>query len=113
MTFLDAMLFVVFVVPVVFFFCYAAFDVLRRHGIGIMARILWLLAFCLLPILGPLVYLVMRPPGVTAEENALAGDEKSQTAELTALADLHDRGKLTDEDFAHAKTGVLYGGVAR
>ena len=110
--FLDAMLFVVFVVPVVFFFCYAAFDVLRRHGIGVGARVLWLVAFCLFPIIGPLVYLVIRPPGITAQEDALAGDDKSRVAELTALADLHDRGKLTDQDFAHAKAGLGYGGSA-
>ena len=33
----------------------------------------------------------------------MAGDEASRTKELMELADLHDRGKLTDAEFEHVK----------
>ena len=109
--FWEAMILLVVVVPVVIFFGYAAFDVLRRHGIGVAHRALLLIAFCVFPILGPLVYLVVRPPGLTAQEEALAGDERSRTAELTRLADLHDRGTLSDADFEHVKSQIVHESV--
>jgi hypothetical protein len=108
---LNAILLTVVVVPMVLLFGYAAFDVIRRPNIGVVHRALWLIAFCVFPIAGPLVYLVIRPPGLTAQEKALAGDEESRTAELTAMADLHDRGKLTDDDFNHVKARLVYGSI--
>jgi hypothetical protein len=107
--FLDAVLLVFVVVPMVLLFGYAALDVIRRPSIGVVHRALWLIAFCIFPIVGPLTYLVIRPPGMTAQEKALAGDEKSRTSELTALADLHERGKLSDRDYEHVKSQLVYG----
>ena len=107
---MEALLLVIVVVPLVILFAYAVFDVIKRHGIGVGHKALWLIAFCVLPIVGPLVYLVIRPPGMTAQEDALAGDSRSKAAELTALAELHDRGKLTDDEFHHAKAENLWSG---
>ena len=104
---MEALLLVIVVVPLVVLFGYAVFDVIRRHGIGVGHKAIWLIVFCLVPIVGPLVYLVIRPPGVTAQEDALAGDGKSKAAELATLADLHDRGKLNDHEFAVEKSRVL------
>ena len=75
---MEALLLVIVVVPLVILFGYAVFDVIRRHDIGLGAQGMWLIAFCVLPIVGPLVYLVIRPPGMTAQEDALAGDEQEQ-----------------------------------
>ena len=104
---MEALLLVIVVVPLVVLFGYAVFDAIRRHDIGVAHKAIWLIVFCLVPIIGPLVYLVIRPPGVTAQENALAGDSASKVAELATLADLHDRGKLTDDEFAAQKARVL------
>ena len=70
----------------------------------------------LVPFFGTLIYLIARPTGVTPEERELI-DEANRVAagptpearafELQALADLHDRGKLTDEEFAAEKARVL------
>jgi hypothetical protein len=50
------------------------------------------------------------PPGDIAPQTSVAPVEAavsiSPTAELERLADLHDRGALTDEEFARAKTPV-------
>jgi hypothetical protein len=107
---MEALFLMIIVVPLVVLFGYAVFDVIKRHGIGVAHKAIWLIVFCLVPIVGPLVYLVIRPPGVTAEENALAGGGSSKAGELTALADLHDRGKLTDEEFEHSKAEHIWSG---
>ena len=115
--FWQGVLLLIFVVPVIVLFGYAAWDVIRRTDAGLAVRALWLIAFCVLPIIGPLIYLVIRPPGTTADQRRVAhGETASMTtaAELGALAELHDRGKLTDEEYAAAKSkhvGVDVSGV--
>ena len=66
MDFWHAFLLTIFVVPVIVLFAYAVWDVLRRHDASLWVRAIWLVVFCMLPIIGPLVYLVIRPPGTTA-----------------------------------------------
>jgi hypothetical protein len=62
----------------------------------------------LVPFLGTLVYLVSRPSGPTAQERRGAPDIVSNgVAELAKLAELHDRGKLTDSEFAAEKARLL------
>jgi hypothetical protein len=105
--FWQAVLLLIFTVPVIVLFGYATWDVIRRHDAGLAVRALWLIAFCVLPIVGPLVYLVFRPPGTTADQQRVAAGEAATAttaAELAALADLHDRGKLTDHEYAAAKS---------
>ena len=80
--FWQAVLVAIFVVPVILLFGYAMLDVIRRPGMGVVARVLWLIAFCVLPIVGPLVYLVINPPGSREMEERLAGGESSRAAEL-------------------------------
>ena len=108
--FWETMILAVVVVPVIILFGYAVFDVIRRDSIGVGQKALWLIAFCVFPIVGPLVYLVIRPPGSFATEKALAGDQHSRAAELTSLASLHDQGKLTDEEYRHVKEQQIYEG---
>jgi hypothetical protein len=105
--FWQGLLLAIFVVPFIVLFGYATWDVIRRHDARLVVRALWLIAFCVLPIIGPLIYLVIRPPGTTAYQRRVAhGEAATMTtaAELGALADLHDRGKLTDREFEVAKS---------
>ena len=109
--FWQALLVAIFVVPVIFLFGYAMLDVIRRPSMGVFGRVLWLVAFCIVPIVGPLVYLVINPPGSREMEERLAGGESSRAAELSSLASLHDQGKLTDEEFRQAKEQSIYSGT--
>ena len=72
------------------------------------------------PWIGTLVYLIVRPKdsgwwtrgrGIVPEhENVTAATQyttDSATAELATLAGLHDRGKLTDEEYDAAKRRVI------
>jgi hypothetical protein len=109
--FWQAVLLAIFVVPVIVLFGYAVFDVIRRTGMGFAARALWLIAFCIVPIVGPLIYLVLNPAGSRAMEERLAGDETSRASELQSLASLHDQGKLTDEEFRQVKEQSISAGM--
>jgi hypothetical protein len=109
--FWQAVLYAIVVVPVILLFGYAMLDVIRRPGMGFASRALWLIAFCVLPIVGPLVYLSINPPGSRAMEERLAGDETSRTSELQSLASLHDQGKLTDEEFRQMKEQSINSGM--
>ena len=106
--FFPALLFAIFVVPVLFLFGYAALDVIRRPAMGIAARTLSLVGFCIFPIIAPLVYLVVYPPGSREMEARLASDESTRTQELLSLSSLHDQGKLTDEEFGKVKEQSIY-----
>ena len=46
---MEALLLVIVVVPLVILFGYAVFDVIRRHGIGVAHKAIWLIVFCLVP----------------------------------------------------------------
>ena len=105
--FFPALMFAIFVVPVILLFGYAALDVIRRPAMGMGFRALWLIGFCVLPIVGPLVYLVINPPGSRAMEARLA-DDSTRANELMSLSSLHDQGKLTDEEFQQAKQQSIY-----
>src|SRR3954449_11167986 len=107
--FWEVFVLVLFVVPLITLFAYAAWDDIRRPDIGILPKALWLVVFWIVPIIGPLVYLVIRPPGTTAGDKALAAGGEARTTELMHLAGLHDRGKLSDSEFEYAKSNSLYG----
>lgn len=107
--FWQAVFVLIFAVPMVFLFGYAVWDAVRRQDVKAWVKVLWLLAFCVIPIVGPLVYLVIRPPGTTATEKALTQGTTTPTDELMALADLHDRGKISDEEYRAMKARSVGG----
>jgi Short C-terminal domain/Phospholipase_D-nuclease N-terminal len=96
-------------------------DIFRSHDLGGFAKALWVIFIIILPFLGVLVYLIAR--GKSMQDRAVqraAGQERefrgyvqeaagtSGTADqLTRLADLKDRGVLTDAEFEAEKAKVL------
>jgi hypothetical protein len=109
-------LFLIFL-PLAMVWAFALLDIFRRDDLSGLLKALWVAVVILVPFFGTLMYLVVRRPGGTPEERA-ALDEASrefvakysptdETAQLQTLADLHDRGKLTDDEFAAEKARVL------
>lgn len=99
-------------------------DIFRSHDIKGWVKAVWLLAILILPLIGVLVYLIAR--GGTMHERSLraaqaqdeafkqyvrqaAGSEGSASTadQLAKLADLHQRGVLSDEEFQKEKAKVL------
>ena len=95
------------------------FDIFRSHDLSNLGKAAWMLFIVALPLLGVLVYLIVR--GHTMHEHQeqdaqklhqafsqyTRGTSHSAAADLSTLADLRDRGVLTDEEFERAKAKVL------
>lgn len=52
---------VLFLIPVVALWAYAIIDLLRRTDQRAWRKVAWLVGIVLLPIVGPLLYLIIRP----------------------------------------------------
>ena len=50
-----------FVIPVAILWVYAIVSLVARHDLSIGAKLLWLLAILVLPVIGAIVYFMMRP----------------------------------------------------
>jgi hypothetical protein len=95
------------------------FDIFRSRDLSNGAKTLWVLFIFIFPLIGVLGYLIVR--GHTMHEHEAQdraqyeafrqfrrGPSSGGTADdLHKLADLRDRGVLSDEDFERAKAKVL------
>ena len=54
-------LLIVFVIPVVILWGYAIVSLIARHDLGIGGKLLWLVAILALPIIGSVLYFMLRP----------------------------------------------------
>ena len=98
-------------------------DIFRSRDLSGWAKAGWTLGVILVPLLGVLVYLIVRGDSMherqvreaRAQDDAFrayvrdaAGSSGNNRAdELSTLTSLHDRGVLSDEEFQRAKEGVL------
>ena len=98
-------------------------DVFRSSDLSGFGKAGWVLVLIVFPIIGVLVYLIARGSGLHQREtrqaqageealrdylNRAAGTTGSTADELHRLADLRDRGVLTEEEFQRLK-GRLVG----
>jgi hypothetical protein len=93
------------------------FDIFRSRDLSNSRKALWLLFIFVLPLVGVLGYLLAR--GHTLHEHEAQDQAQLQAFrqfqrssvgpadDLHKLADLRDRGVLTDEEFDRAKAKVL------
>ncbi|MCC7077503.1 MAG: SHOCT domain-containing protein [Acidimicrobiia bacterium] len=122
----DALLTVLWIFGFVIFFWLLITifsDLFRDHEESGWAKAAWVIFIIILPFLGILVYVIARGKGM-AERNMKAAAEAQQqfdqyvrqaagtpgesTADqLQKLSDLHDAGKLTDDEFATQKARLL------
>jgi hypothetical protein len=51
----------VFVIPVLILWGYAIVSLVARRDLGIGAKLLWLLAILVLPLIGAILYFMLRP----------------------------------------------------
>ena len=96
-------------------------DLFSDHETGGFAKFLWVLFVLVLPFLGVFIYLIVRGGGMAERRMAVAQSQQKamdtyiqQTAaaaspadQLKQLSDLHDAGKLSDEEFAAAKAKIV------
>ena len=96
-------------------------DIFRSHDLSGWAKALWVLFVLFIPLLGVLVYLIVR--GGSMHERAVrqaqqqdqaarayirqAAGPESSADQLAKLADLRNRGVITQEEFDREKAKVL------
>src|SRR6476660_3253398 len=117
MDFWDVFWLLLIFIPLLLVWGFAIVDIFRRDDLPGWLKALWIVCVVLVPFLGTLIYLIFRPPGATKEERDHI-DQASRdfvqkytpsdtSRDLKVLSDLHDRGKLTDEEFAQEKARIL------
>jgi hypothetical protein len=95
-------------------------DLFRSHDLSGWAKAGWVIFVIVLPFLGILFYLIFR--GSSMHERALQQAQQQETEfrqyvqetaqtssadQLTKLADLRDRGVITNEEFEQQKSRIL------
>jgi Phospholipase_D-nuclease N-terminal/Short C-terminal domain len=116
-TFWENFFLLLIFLPLALIWGFALVDIFRRDDIGGISKALWVACVILVPFFGTLIYLVARPAGATEQERIML-DEASRefvakyapsdsAAQLQVLSELHDRGKLTDSEFAAEKARIL------
>ena len=104
---LTMMMFFIWVLFITMFISAFA-DIFRRHDLSGWAKVGWILLLMLFPFLGIFIYMVTRPTP-TAEELYAAGypvRSYSSADEIEKLASLHERGAISEEEYAHLKRQV-------
>ncbi|MEV5971411.1 SHOCT domain-containing protein [Streptomyces sp. NPDC051921] len=101
-------------------------DIFRDHEMSGWGKAGWLIFCILLPFLGVLVYVIARGKGMTQRDlkqakeseaafqeyvrkaaGTSAGGRTGSADELARLAELKDKGAITEEEFLRAKAKVL------
>ena len=96
-------------------------DIFRSHDLSGWGKALWFLFVLIIPLVGVLVYLIVRGGSMHERtvQQAQRQDEQfrsyvqetagsqSSADQLAKLADLHDRGVITAEEFDREKAKIL------
>jgi len=94
-------------------------DLFRDHEVSGPGKAVWVFFLVFVPFLSALIYLVVRGGGM--RERALAAEAEarqqvdsyireaasSPADELSKLADLHEKGTITDEEFERMKARLV------
>jgi hypothetical protein len=100
---------------VVWMFIAVFADILRREMSG-WAKAGWIVLIVLLPFLGILLYMIARPAVVVERDSRVVARHQAADSEfrrtdaadeIVKAAQLHEEGKITDEEFAYLKQQVL------
>jgi phospholipase D-like protein/putative oligomerization/nucleic acid binding protein len=74
-----------------------AVDIFRSHDLSGWAKAGWLVLIVLVPLLGVLAYVIARNDKMKAHQ--VSDERQQEIASIAQLADLKDRGILTDQEF--------------
>ena len=117
MDFWDFFWLLMIYVPLIMVWTFALVDIFRRDDMSGWGKAVWVLGVVLLPFFGTFLYLIFRRPGATPQERIAIDDANrdfverysptTTASQLQVLADLHDRGKLSDVEFQAEKARLL------
>lgn len=104
-----SVLFVMFImVPLFMIWAFALMDLFGRQDLRGIVKVVWLFFILFLPILGTLVYFLVRPRVRVDEVPELAQAQAAFVAEkLTQLTDLRDKGAISAEEYDRQRARLL------
>jgi Short C-terminal domain/Phospholipase_D-nuclease N-terminal len=110
-TFTDVLwwLFAAFLLAAYFYILIVVFaDLFTNEWNGWITAI-WTFFIFFFPLIGILAYLIFRPHPTPEQQEAMFRQQHgiSTAEELSMLSDLHDKGALSDEEFAKQKAKLL------
>jgi hypothetical protein len=73
-TLLSLLIFMLVVVPILLLWCFALVDLFIRKDIG-MGKVIWLIVIVVLPVLGSIIYLLVRPADADLPGDGMAPAE--------------------------------------
>ncbi len=99
-------------IPLILLWIFTLIDLTKRSDISPLAKGLWAIAVVILPLIGMVVYFVMRPADAIveppSEEPATQEvDTDATIGQLEKYAKLHEAGTLSDDEFAAVKAKLL------
>jgi Short C-terminal domain/Phospholipase_D-nuclease N-terminal len=98
----------------IFLVVWIILDVFRNRELGGWSKAGWVLLIILLPLIGLLAYVIVhgdrlpdrREREIRARDAAFRAGGTSPTFELAKLADLHNRGVITDAEFERRREEI-------
>jgi hypothetical protein len=101
-------------------FVMVIFDIFRSHDLSGWAKALWVLFVAIIPLIGVLVYLIVRGGSMHERQAQQARQQDdafrsyvqqaaspTSADQLAKLADLRDRGVITADEFEREKEKIL------
>lgn len=90
-------------------------DIFRRNDISGGTKAVWIIVLVILPFLGALIYMVMRPKATAQDVQMMArADAAAQAAsgvstadELTKLKQLKDQGVISEQEYTNLKAKLI------
>lgn len=87
------------------------FDIFHRRDLSGLAKASWTVLIIILPLIGVLIYLIVRPRMTEQDREDLERAQEAQRRmsgysaadEVAKLAKLHDAGSLTDQEYEEMK----------
>ena len=115
MSFWEIFILLLIFVPMIMLWLFTLGDLARRADMSGPAKGLWAVAVVILPLFGMLVYFIVRPkepemqpdPAVRMQEIVDETDSPSTVDQLERLAELHESGILSEDEFVSAKSKLL------
>jgi len=120
MTFWQVFLMLMIFVPLIMLWVFTLVDLFQRPDLSGTAKAMWAIAVVLLPLIGMLIYFILRDseipttddrpasiPSVPSDPNGSPPGAADVADQLERLADLRDKSILTDDEFQREKDKLL------
>ena len=102
-------------IPLILLWLFTLNDLTKRVDMSGLAKALWAIAVVFLPVVGMLLYFIVRPdePAMAAPVRTVPSDQtggslsEADVTELEKMSELRESGAITDDEFTTLKRKML------